>query len=206
MNAPVVPSDILDAIRAHQRSAIRPEREIVGRIVVRGGVAVRYDRLRNWAKGDGKFSISVDAAYRGINRDEEVILLHSHPYGRSWPSDGDLNGAHSHWLGRPYAIYVVTSDWLRMFSLHFDRKGWDVLPFRDRRSLKEVLGMATITASVRIFNADASDVERIRDGLVRTLVIGGRHDGNIRIEVVSTRESDGATVTERTDEEVRLEG
>lgn len=122
-----IPPWIVDDVRAHVRAAIRPGREIVGRIVTRYGVAVRYDQLRNRGKGDGSFRLNHGDDRRGLREDEDCILVHSHPGSFDHPSQGDLKGAAANWLGRPYAIYVCDLDQLRVFILHLNRQGFEVL-------------------------------------------------------------------------------
>lgn len=126
---PHIPSKIVDEIREHQKQAIRPSREIVGRIVVRKGKAVRYERLRNWAHGDGKFAIrSRDLAY-GLKTGEDAIMVHSHPspWHLDCPSRDDLRGANKYMLERPYAIYHGKCDTLRIYKLHSCRTNFSVL-------------------------------------------------------------------------------
>lgn len=129
MAAPYVPPTILAEIERHARTQIRPERESVGYLTVENGIAVKYTRLRNWAKGDYTFKIK---HFRHTGR----ILVHSHPGGSPLPSAADLSGANDHWLERLYAIFSIPSPRfdsgaearLHFYVLHRDRKGFTEIP------------------------------------------------------------------------------
>jgi proteasome lid subunit RPN8/RPN11 len=124
--------DLIDEIRAHVRSSIRPSREIVGVLVIDAyDKAVRYERLRNRARGDETFAVSWnDMKQVRLNTGEWRVVVHSHPSDRKGrPSKGDLRGAHRSWLGIPYAIFVVPKNRLMLFELATDRASWKRLAF-----------------------------------------------------------------------------
>ena len=145
IKAPIVPPEILAEVERHAFGTIRPNRESVGRLVIKDGVAIRYERFRNWAKGDHTFRVR-HTANRIPDDADMVVLVHSHPGGYRYPSEGDLKGANSVWLNRPYAIFVKKRKYgwfkpgsgneetgeLLFYCLHYDRKNYHELPQEDQ--------------------------------------------------------------------------
>lgn len=124
---PYISPLIMAQITRHAYTQIRPTRECVGFLTVEDGIAVKYTRLRNWAKGDYTFRI------HRFREGPGDILVHSHPAGGAAPSRADMEGANRRWLGRLYAIFVMpppyerlhgagAEDHLEFFVLHEDRK------------------------------------------------------------------------------------
>jgi proteasome lid subunit RPN8/RPN11 len=127
----LVPAAILRDIEEHalNPSPNRPGREVVGRLIVDKDTwrAVRYERLRNWARGDSRFMTRHGECDAPSEAGTFVVLVHSHPGSLRTPSKSDLKGASSTWLDIPYAIFHNVTRSLCFFRLHRDRKGFELL-------------------------------------------------------------------------------
>ncbi len=124
VEAPEISEKVMQDIRKHV-ATVGGGREVVGRVVF-GGERTRYDRLRNLAVGEHTFSVEDWTA--GLEADESVMILHSHPTNNDpWPTDADMDEAHKTWLGVPYAIYFCLSKQLGIFKLFEDRSGCEVI-------------------------------------------------------------------------------
>lgn len=113
-----VPDKILKQVQQHA-SQCRGDREVVGILGIRDGVAVAYAKARNATKMPDRFVLRDYDRRRAelrLPRGCEPVLCHSHPSGSANPSWGDLNGASVHWLGKPYAIYSVR---LKQLKFHY---------------------------------------------------------------------------------------
>jgi proteasome lid subunit RPN8/RPN11 len=134
-----VPEHIHAQVRRHATGLVRPERESVGFLIVKDGVATRYCKVRNTARKDHAFRIGPpDNVFRQLAADEEAVIIHSHP-SVPWrrPSPPDLSGANKSWLGKPYAIYHVRSDNIDIFELSRCRtqyRVWGAETWRDPSS------------------------------------------------------------------------
>lgn len=122
-----VPSKIMNQIRRHAGQC-RPDREVVGILGLKDGVAVAYAKARNASKMSGRFRLRyqdrINAMWRLPDNCDGYVILHSHPTGSADPSYADLSGANTTWLGEAYAIYSVKRDELKFHELAKDRSGF----------------------------------------------------------------------------------
>lgn len=115
---------VLDAIRDHALNPKpkRPGREVVGVVIMGGSYAKRYVPMRNRARGDNRFT-TYGSDEPELRPGEWLFLVHSHPSTYDTPSDGDHKRAGSRWLEKPYGIFSVGHDRLRLFTLWSKKPG-----------------------------------------------------------------------------------
>ena len=119
-----IKSEVIDAIRKHQKSMIRPMRECVGLVVIEHSTGINYLRLPNRIKGDHRFKINgrdLPTDYR------RMALVHSHPAGTNYPSSLDLAGVAEHHRKMPYGIYSVFLDDVYWYRIDKNRVDFEVI-------------------------------------------------------------------------------
>ena len=114
----VIPAAVRLELVAHARA--EDPNEACGLIVLRGGVAERYERGRNRASSPYRFELDVDPELWFLEDDGfELAVFHSHPETEPRPSrtDQELSGL---WGGRTFLIYGVARDELRAWKISRD--------------------------------------------------------------------------------------
>jgi [CysO sulfur-carrier protein]-S-L-cysteine hydrolase len=110
------------AIRAELRAHAEEEapNECCGVIVLREGVAVRYERGRNALASPYRYELEIDPDVWFLEDDGyELAVFHSHPETEPRPSRTDRERA-GLWSGRPFVIYGLKLDELRAWRISRD--------------------------------------------------------------------------------------
>jgi proteasome lid subunit RPN8/RPN11 len=113
-----VPATVRRALVEHSREEV--PNEACGLIVLKDGVAERYERGRNAAASPYRFELDVDPELWFLEDDGyELAVFHSHPETEPRPSrtDQELSGL---WGGRVFLIYGVKLDELRAWKISRD--------------------------------------------------------------------------------------
>jgi proteasome lid subunit RPN8/RPN11 len=120
----VVPAAIREELRAH--AAEEAPNECCGLLVLRDGVAERYERGRNALASPYRYELEIDPGLWFLEDEGyELAVFHSHPETEPIPSrtDRELAGL---WSGRPFLIYGLKLDQLRAWRIA--REGVEELP------------------------------------------------------------------------------
>ena len=114
----VVPAAIRDELRAH--AAEEAPNECCGVIVLRDGVAERYERGRNTLASPYRYELEIDPVVWFLEDEGyELAVFHSHPETEPIPSRTDRERA-GLWSGRPFLIYGLKLDVLRAWKVSRD--------------------------------------------------------------------------------------
>ncbi len=98
----VIPERVLRELEAHAREALPGE--ACGVIVLRDGVAERYERGRNRSTSDFRYELEVDPEVWFLEDEGyELAIFHSHPETAPRPSRTDIENI-GLWEGKPYLI------------------------------------------------------------------------------------------------------
>ena len=101
----VVPPEVRDQLVAHSRE--EDPNEACGLVILRDGVAERYERGRNAAASPYRFELEVDPETWFLEDDGyELAVFHSHISAPPRPSRTDVENV-GLWKGRPYLILTV---------------------------------------------------------------------------------------------------
>ncbi len=114
----VISPEIRAELRAH--AAEEAPNECCGLIVLRDGVAVRYERGRNALASPYRYQLEIDPAIWFLEDEGyELAVFHSHPETQPIPSrtDRELAGL---WAGKPFLIYGLARDELRGWLIERD--------------------------------------------------------------------------------------
>jgi len=91
--------------------------EACGLVVLRNGVAERYERGRNAAASPYRFELAVDPELWFLeDGGYELAVCHSHLSSPPRPSRTDVENV-GLWQGKPYLIYCVASDELAAWTI-----------------------------------------------------------------------------------------
>jgi proteasome lid subunit RPN8/RPN11 len=91
--------------------------EACGLLVLRDGVAERYEPGRNAAASPYRFELEIDPALWFLEDDGyELAVVHSHLSAPPRPSRTDVENV-GLWQGKPYVIYSVASDELAGWTI-----------------------------------------------------------------------------------------
>ena len=114
----VVPSATRRALEEHAREEL--PNESCGLLVLRDGIAIRYEPGRNAAASPYRFELEV-APELWFLEDEgyELAVVHSHISAPPRPSRTDVENV-GLWQGRPYLIYSVARDELAAWTIEND--------------------------------------------------------------------------------------
>jgi len=115
----VVPEEVRGALEEHSRA--EEPNEACGLLVLRDGVAERYERGRNLAASPYRFELDVDPEVWFLEDDGfELAVFHSHVSAPARPSRTDVehNGL---WEGRPYLILSLGTGELAAFTIEGGR-------------------------------------------------------------------------------------
>ena len=103
------------ALEEHAREEL--PNESCGLLVVRDGVAIRYERGRNAAESPYRFELEVDPDLWFLEDEGyELAVVHSHVSAQPRPSRTDVENV-GLWQGRPYLIYSVARDELAAWTI-----------------------------------------------------------------------------------------
>ena len=110
-----VPPAVREAVAAHARAEL--PNESCGLLVLREGVAARYEPGRNAAASPYRFELEVEPELWFLEDDGwELAVVHSHVSTPPRPSRTDVENV-GLWQGRPYLIYSVASDELAAWTI-----------------------------------------------------------------------------------------
>ena len=111
----VVPGHVRDALVAHSRD--EDPNEACDLVILRDGVAERYERGRNAASSPYRFELEVDPELWFLEDDGfELAVFHSHLSSPPRPSRTDVENI-GLWEGKPYLIYSVRQDDLAAWTI-----------------------------------------------------------------------------------------
>ncbi len=111
----VVPAQVREQLVAHSRE--EDPNEACGLVVLRGGVAERYERGRNAAASPYRFELEVDPDLWFLEDDGyELAVFHSHLSAPPRPSRTDVENI-GLWEGKPYLIYSLREDALSAWTI-----------------------------------------------------------------------------------------
>ena len=124
----VIPAEVRGAIARHARE--EQPNESCGLLVLRDGVADRYEPGVNAAASPYRFDLRMDDPDVWFLEDEglELAIVHSHLSSPPRPSRTDVEHI-GLWRGKPYVIYTVRTDELAAWRI--GDGGIEQLPMRD---------------------------------------------------------------------------
>jgi proteasome lid subunit RPN8/RPN11 len=112
----VIPEHVRAALVAH--SEAEAPNEACGLVLLRDGVAERYEPGRNAAASPYRFELAFDDPEVWFAEDEgyELAVFHSHLSSPARPSRTDVENV-GQWAGRPYLILSVRTGDLAAFRI-----------------------------------------------------------------------------------------
>jgi proteasome lid subunit RPN8/RPN11 len=111
----VVPAEVRRALVEHAL-AEKPN-EACGLVLLRDGVAERYEPGRNAAASPYRFELDADPGLWFLEDEGyELAVFHSHLSSPARPSRTDVENI-GLWEGKPYVIYSVARDELAAFRI-----------------------------------------------------------------------------------------
>ena len=111
----VVPQEVRAALVAHARD--EDPNEACGLVVLKDGVAERYERGRNGAASPYRFELEVAPELWFLEDDGfELAVFHSHLSSPPRPSRTDVENI-GLWEGKPYLIYSLREDDLSAWTI-----------------------------------------------------------------------------------------
>ena len=111
----VVPQEVRAALVAHARD--EDPNEACGLVVLKNGVAERYERGRNGAASPYRFELEVAPELWFLEDDGfELAVFHSHLSSPPRPSRTDVENI-GLWEGKPYLIYSLREDDLAAWTI-----------------------------------------------------------------------------------------
>ena len=114
-----VPEEVRRALEEHSRS--EAPNEACGLLVLRDGVAERYEPGRNLAASPYRFELDVDPEVWFLEDDGyELAVFHSHVSAPARPSRTDVENI-GLWEGRPYLILSLGTGELAAFTIEGGR-------------------------------------------------------------------------------------
>lgn len=115
----VIPPAVRAELVAHAQE--EAPNEACGLVVLRDGVAERYERGRNAAASPYRFELEVDPELWFLEDDGyELAVFHSHLSSPPRPSRTDVENV-GLWQGKPYLIYCVARDELAAWTIENGR-------------------------------------------------------------------------------------
>ena len=112
----VIPAEVRAELVAHsQREA---PNEACGLVLLRDGVAERYEAGRNVAASPYRFELQFDDPEIWFAEDDgyELAVFHSHISAPARPSRTDVENI-GLWTGKPYLVYSLGKDDLAAFRI-----------------------------------------------------------------------------------------
>jgi proteasome lid subunit RPN8/RPN11 len=111
----VVPAAVRSELARHAQE--EQPNESCGLLVVRDGIAERYERGRNAAASPYRFELEVDPELWFLEDEGyELAVVHSHLSSPPRPSRTDVENV-GLWQGKPYLIYCVARDELAGWTI-----------------------------------------------------------------------------------------
>jgi proteasome lid subunit RPN8/RPN11 len=111
----VVPPEVRRALQEHARA--EAPNEACGLLLLRDGVAERYEPGRNAAESPYRFELEVDPELWFAEDDGyELAVFHSHLSAPARPSRTDVENV-GLWTRRPYVIYSLARDELAAWRI-----------------------------------------------------------------------------------------
>ena len=111
----VVPAEVRRALEEHARA--EAPNEACGLLLLRDGVAERYEPGRNAAASPYRFELDVDPELWFVEDDGyQLAVFHSHLSAPARPSRTDVENV-GLWTGRPYVIYSLARDELAAWRI-----------------------------------------------------------------------------------------
>jgi proteasome lid subunit RPN8/RPN11 len=111
----VIPAHVRDQLVAHARE--EDPNEACGLVVLRDGIADRYERGRNAAASPYRFELELDPRLWFLEDEGfELAVFHSHLSSPPRPSRTDVENV-GLWQGRPYLIYSLREDVLACWTI-----------------------------------------------------------------------------------------
>ena len=111
----VIGAEVRAALEEHTRA--EAPNEACGVVVLRNGVAERYEAGRNRATSPYRFELEVDPQIWFLEDDGfELAVFHSHVSAPARPSRTDVENI-GLWEGRPYLIYSLREDALAGWTI-----------------------------------------------------------------------------------------
>ena len=115
----MIPAEVRVELKAHAEA--EAPNEACGLLVLREGVAERYEPGRNAAASPYRFELEVDPELWFLEDEGyELAVFHSHPSSPPRPSRTDVENI-GLWEGRPYLIYSLRDDALGAFRIEDSR-------------------------------------------------------------------------------------
>ena len=112
----VIPADVRAALVAHSQA--EAPNEACGLVLLRDGVAERYEPGQNAAASPYRFELEFDNPEIWYAEDDgyELAVFHSHLSSPPRPSRTDVENV-GLWAGRPYLIYSLARDELAAWRI-----------------------------------------------------------------------------------------
>jgi proteasome lid subunit RPN8/RPN11 len=111
----VIPPAVREALAAHAREEL--PNESCGLLLLRDGVAERYEPAQNAAASPYRFEREVDPELWFLEDEGyQLAVVHSHVSAPPRPSRTDVENV-GLWQGRPYVIYSVARDELAGWTI-----------------------------------------------------------------------------------------
>jgi proteasome lid subunit RPN8/RPN11 len=111
----VIPAEVRQALAAHAREEL--PNESCGLLLLRDGLAERYEPARNSAASPYRFELEVDPELWFLEDEGYTLaVVHSHVSAPPRPSRTDVENV-GLWQGRPYVIYSVARDELAAWTI-----------------------------------------------------------------------------------------
>lgn len=112
----VIPADVRAELVAH--SEREAPNEACGLVLLRDGVAERYEPGRNAASSPYRFELEFDDPEIWFAEDDgyELAVFHSHLSAPARPSRTDVENI-GLWAGKPYLVYSLQRDDLAAFRI-----------------------------------------------------------------------------------------
>jgi proteasome lid subunit RPN8/RPN11 len=112
----VIPAEVRAQLVAH--SEREAPNEACGLVLLRDGVAERYEPGRNAASSPYRFELEFDDPEIWFAEDDgyELAVFHSHISAPARPSRTDVENI-GLWAGRPYFVYSLQRDDLAAFRI-----------------------------------------------------------------------------------------
>ena len=111
----MIPAEVRRALAEHARA--EAPNEACGLLLLRDGVAERYEPGRNAAESPYRFALEVDPELWFAEDDGyELAVFHSHLAAPARPSRTDVENV-GLWAGRPYLIYSLERDELAAWRI-----------------------------------------------------------------------------------------
>ena len=112
----VVPPEVRAALVAHANE--EDPNEACGLVVLKDGIAERYERGHNGAASPYRFELELEDPELWFLEDEgyELAVFHSHPSSPARPSRTDVENI-GLWAGKPYVILSAATGDLAAFTI-----------------------------------------------------------------------------------------